>query len=165
MQLFQDTGEKQRRLTSIFVRLWIRGEGKPPDWDNLIEALKAIGLVTLASDMQEGLQLASEIHRQFLVSQLCIIRKSLQILHFVYMVTDFEILTFCHCYKLATSMEYGMNYFLVFMHTFATQSPCCFRQFLTVIFHYFIIVRSVLCIGKAKYVGTVSSKYIVERRV
>jgi len=45
------------------LRLWIRGKGKPPDWDNLIEALKEIGLVTPASDMQEGLQLASVIHR------------------------------------------------------------------------------------------------------
>ena len=75
IQLLNDeTGEKVDSIVSRYrgeaqeinlniLKLWIRGEGKPPDWDNLIEALKAIGLVTLASDMQEGLQLASEIHR------------------------------------------------------------------------------------------------------
>ena len=38
------------------LRLWIGGTGKPLSWDTLIDVLKAVGLSTLASDIQNGLQ-------------------------------------------------------------------------------------------------------------
>ena len=34
------------------LRLWIGGKGKPLCWDTLIDVLKAIGLNTLAGDIQ-----------------------------------------------------------------------------------------------------------------
>ena len=34
------------------LRLWIGGKGKPLSWDMLIDVLKAMGLNTLASDIQ-----------------------------------------------------------------------------------------------------------------
>ena len=37
------------------LRQWIAGKGKPLSWDTLIDVLKAIGLGTLASDIQDGL--------------------------------------------------------------------------------------------------------------
>ena len=36
------------------LRLWIRGRGKPLNWDKLIGVLKDIGLSTLAGDLQDG---------------------------------------------------------------------------------------------------------------
>ena len=38
------------------LRLWIEGKGKPLSWNTLINVLKDIGLGTLASDIQDGLQ-------------------------------------------------------------------------------------------------------------
>ena len=38
------------------LRLWIGGKGKPLSWNTLINVLKDIGLGTLASDIQDGLQ-------------------------------------------------------------------------------------------------------------
>jgi len=38
------------------LRLWIGGKGKPLSWDMLIDVLKATGLSTLASDIQDSLQ-------------------------------------------------------------------------------------------------------------
>jgi len=38
------------------LRLWIGGKGKPLSWDTLIDVLKAIGLNTLATDIQNSLQ-------------------------------------------------------------------------------------------------------------
>ena len=37
------------------LRLWIEGKGKHLSWDTLIDVLKAIGLNTLAGDIQDGL--------------------------------------------------------------------------------------------------------------
>ena len=47
--------EEAEEINLKILRLWIRGKGKPLDWDNLIKVLKTIGLVTLAIDIQEGL--------------------------------------------------------------------------------------------------------------
>ena len=38
------------------LRLWIGGKGKPLSWNTLINVLKDIGLGSLASDIQYGLQ-------------------------------------------------------------------------------------------------------------
>ena len=38
------------------LRLWIGGKGKPLSWNTLINVLEDIGLGTLASDIQVGLQ-------------------------------------------------------------------------------------------------------------
>ena len=38
------------------LKLWIKGNGKPLNWDKLIGVLKDIGLSTLAGDLQDGLQ-------------------------------------------------------------------------------------------------------------
>jgi len=37
------------------LRLWIGGKGKPLSWDALIDVLKAIGLNTLAGNIQDSL--------------------------------------------------------------------------------------------------------------
>ena len=37
------------------LRLWIGGKGKPLSWDTLIDVLRAVGLATLAGDIQESL--------------------------------------------------------------------------------------------------------------
>ena len=67
IQLLNDeTGEEIEAIVSKYwvdaeginlqiLRLWTRGKGKPLDWDNLIQVLKTIGLGTLASDIQAGL--------------------------------------------------------------------------------------------------------------
>ena len=47
--------EEAEEINLKILRLWIRGKGKPLDWDNLIIVLKAIGLGTLAGDIWEGL--------------------------------------------------------------------------------------------------------------
>ena len=47
--------EEAEEINLKILRLWIRGKGKPLHWDSLIEVLKAIGLGTLASDIQDGL--------------------------------------------------------------------------------------------------------------
>ena len=47
--------EEAEEINLKILRLWIRGKGKPLHWDSLIEVLKAIGLGTLASDIQHGL--------------------------------------------------------------------------------------------------------------
>ena len=47
--------EEADEINIKILMLWIRGKGKPLDWDNLIQVLKAIGLGTLAGDIWEGL--------------------------------------------------------------------------------------------------------------
>jgi len=47
--------EESEEINLKILRLWMRGKGKPLDWDNLIQVLKTIGLGTLASDIQAGL--------------------------------------------------------------------------------------------------------------
>ena len=47
--------EEAEEINLKILRLWIGGKGKPLDWDNLIQVLKAIGLGTLAGDIWEGL--------------------------------------------------------------------------------------------------------------
>jgi len=48
--------EKPEEVNLKILSHWIGGKGKPLDWDNLIQVLKAIGLGTLASDIEDGLQ-------------------------------------------------------------------------------------------------------------
>ena len=67
IQLLNDeTGEEIEAIVSKYrkeaeeinlkiLRLWMRGKGKPLDWDNLIQVLETIGLGTLARDIQGGL--------------------------------------------------------------------------------------------------------------
>ena len=67
IQLLNDeTGEEIEAIVSKYredaeeinlkiLRLWMRGKGKPLDWDNLIQVLETIGLGNLASDIQNGL--------------------------------------------------------------------------------------------------------------
>ena len=61
-----ETGEEIKAIISKYwedaeemnfkiLGLWMRGNGKSLDWDNLIQVLKTIGLSTLASDIQDGL--------------------------------------------------------------------------------------------------------------
>ena len=44
------------QINSEILRLWIGGKGKPLSWDALIDVLKAIGLHTLADDIQGSLR-------------------------------------------------------------------------------------------------------------
>ena len=48
--------EDAEQINLEILRLWIEGEGKPLSWDVLIDVLKAIGLNTLAEDINNGLQ-------------------------------------------------------------------------------------------------------------
>ena len=84
IQLLNDeTGEEIEAIASKYredaqeinfkiLRLWMRGKGKPLDWDNLIQVLEAIGLSTLASDIQDGLP-RSNCKSVFVVSETCIL--------------------------------------------------------------------------------------------
>ena len=47
--------EEAEEINLKILRLWIGGKGKPLDWDNLIQVLRAIGLGTFANDIWEGL--------------------------------------------------------------------------------------------------------------
>ena len=49
---YRDNAEQ---INLEILRTWIGGKGKPLSWDTLINVLKAIGLGTLASDIQDGL--------------------------------------------------------------------------------------------------------------
>ena len=44
-----------QQINFEILRLWIGGKGKPLSWDALIDVLKAIGLNTLAGDIQDSL--------------------------------------------------------------------------------------------------------------
>ena len=65
IQLLNDeTGEEIEAIASKYreeemnykiLGLWMRGKGKPLDWDNPIQLLKTTGLSTLASDIRDGL--------------------------------------------------------------------------------------------------------------
>ena len=48
-------GQYKLILCIEILRLWIGGKGKPLSWDALIDVLKAIGLNTLAGDIQDSL--------------------------------------------------------------------------------------------------------------
>jgi len=48
--------EDAEQINVEILRLWIGGKGKPLSWNTLIDVLKAIGLNTLASDIQDSLQ-------------------------------------------------------------------------------------------------------------
>ena len=48
--------EDAEQINIEILRLWIGGKGKPLSWDTLIDVLKAIGLNTLASDIQDSLR-------------------------------------------------------------------------------------------------------------
>ena len=48
--------EDAEQINLQILRLWIGGKGKPLSWDTLINVLKAIGLNTLASDIQDSRQ-------------------------------------------------------------------------------------------------------------
>jgi len=50
---YRDNAEQ---INLEILRLWIGGKGKPFSWDMLIDVLKATGLNTLASDIQNSLQ-------------------------------------------------------------------------------------------------------------
>ena len=47
--------EEAKEINLKILMLWIRGKGKPLEWDSIIEVLKAIELDTLAGDIEEGL--------------------------------------------------------------------------------------------------------------
>ena len=47
--------EEADEINIKILMLWIRGKGKPLDWDNLIQVLKTIVLGSFASDIQDGL--------------------------------------------------------------------------------------------------------------
>ena len=44
-----------QQINFEILRLWIGGKGKPLSWDALIDVLNAIGLNTLAGDIQDSL--------------------------------------------------------------------------------------------------------------
>ena len=44
-----------QQINFEILRLWIGGKGKPLSWDALIDVLKAIGLNTVAGDIQDSL--------------------------------------------------------------------------------------------------------------
>ena len=44
------------QINLAILKLWIEGKGKPLSWDTLIDVLKEVGLVALASDIKEQLQ-------------------------------------------------------------------------------------------------------------
>ena len=48
--------EDAEQINLQILRLWIGGKGKPLSWDTLINVLKAIGLNTLAGDIQDSIQ-------------------------------------------------------------------------------------------------------------
>lgn len=48
--------EVAKQINLEILKLWIEGEGNPVSWDTLIDVLKGVGLVSLASDIKEGLQ-------------------------------------------------------------------------------------------------------------
>ena len=45
-----------QQINLEILSLWIGGKGQPLSWDTLINVLKAIGLNTLAGDIQDSLQ-------------------------------------------------------------------------------------------------------------
>jgi len=47
--------DNAQQINLEILSQWIGGKGKPLSWDTLINVLKAIGLGTLASDIQGGL--------------------------------------------------------------------------------------------------------------
>jgi len=48
--------EDAEQIILEILRLWIGGKGKPLSWDTLVDVLKAIGLNTLAGDIQDSSQ-------------------------------------------------------------------------------------------------------------
>ena len=48
--------DNAQQINLEILRMWIGGIGKPLSWDTLIIVLKAIGLNTLAGDIQDNLE-------------------------------------------------------------------------------------------------------------
>ena len=48
--------EDAKQINLEILKLWIQGKGNYVSWDTLIDVLETVGLVTLASDIKNGLQ-------------------------------------------------------------------------------------------------------------
>ena len=48
--------EDAKQINLEILKLWVEGKGNLVSWNTLIDVLKAVGLVALASDIKEGLQ-------------------------------------------------------------------------------------------------------------
>ena len=47
---------KPAQATLDIIRQWMQGKGRPINWDELIHVLQDIGLMNLASEIEDGLR-------------------------------------------------------------------------------------------------------------